>query len=226
MRPPGGLNRNPASAGLEALVKRFATTLILALTANLMLLAASAHAQDDYEIHYELSPVDMMNDLIAQGVRQKDSMKLKMVTRFFNMVPVRSDETVWGQVDYWAMPEELLLAGYGDDEDFAIAKYVALQRMGFPKHLLSLAVVHNSLAEASYVALLVYSGESSEPIVLDYVNYKIQTLDRRPELTLIKTLDDSLIGDHRAGQQVAAGRFSSRSLAAPRATRVARTWVF
>lgn len=207
-------------------MKRFATALTLALTANLTLLATSANAQDDYEIHYQVSPVDLMNKLIAEGVNQKDSMKLKMVTRFFNMVPVRSDKTVWGQEDYWAMPEEMLMAGYGDDEDFAIAKYVALQRMGFPRHLLSLAVVHNSLADASYVALLVYPGESSEPIVLDYVNYKIQTLDRRPELSLIKTLDESLIGDHRAGQQVAAGRFSSQSLTAPKATRVARTWRF
>ena len=54
-------------------------------------------------------------------------------TQFFNRrIVFRDDSEVWGQVDHWASPLELLDKGRGDCEDYAIAKYFSLLALGMP----------------------------------------------------------------------------------------------
>jgi hypothetical protein len=51
---------------------------------------------------------------------------------------------LYGKLDYWATPAEILLRGSGDCEDFAILKMTALIRAGLPGNTLSLVVVRDN----------------------------------------------------------------------------------
>lgn len=70
--------------------------------------------------------MDLLRDL-SGAPRQ---VQVRGVNRFFNAVPYGSDQSVWGQVDYWATPAEFLNAR-GDCEDYAVAKYRALRKLGY-----------------------------------------------------------------------------------------------
>ena len=64
-----------------------------------------------------------MADRAAAMPDERD--RLAAVNGFFNQrVAFRDDIEVWGQIDYWATPLELLDKGAGDCEDYAIAKYM------------------------------------------------------------------------------------------------------
>ena len=58
--------------------------------------------------------------------------KLKNVNDFFNQITYKSDLSVWGTKDYWATPFEFMGIGAGDCEDYAIAKYFSLIKLGVP----------------------------------------------------------------------------------------------
>lgn len=60
-----------------------------------------------------------------------------------NRVRYGSDRAIWGVEDYWADPETFYARG-GDCEDFAIAKYVELRRMGVPAERMRILVGYDT----------------------------------------------------------------------------------
>ena len=50
---------------------------------------------------------------------------------------------VYGKLDYWAKPSEILERRAGDCEDFAILKMAALLRAGIPAQSMSLVVLQD-----------------------------------------------------------------------------------
>lgn len=71
---------------------------------------------------------------LAQQVRE--------VNRFFNAVRYIEDQANYGQADYWATPYEFLARG-GDCEDYAIAKYLTLKRLGVDPDQMRLMIVQD-----------------------------------------------------------------------------------
>ena len=69
-------------------------------------------------------------DLIQNDESATDLEKLEKVNTFFNRVQFVSDIDHWKQEDYWATPVEFLATDAGDCEDFSLAKYFTLKRMG------------------------------------------------------------------------------------------------
>lgn len=65
------------------------------------------------------------------------------IHEFFNAVPYVSDKENYSTNDYWQTPYELMENG-GDCEDYAIAKYISLQRLGVPEHDLRILVVYDN----------------------------------------------------------------------------------
>lgn len=86
--------------------------------------------------------------LSALAVRSRDGKfldKLVAVNRAVNtMIAYRKDEAVYGNLDYWAKPAEILSRGAGDCEDFAILKMAALIEAGVPAQSMSLVVLQDS----------------------------------------------------------------------------------
>ena len=82
-----------------------------------------------------------INKLLSKLKNEDISIQLKEVNRFFNQFRYREDFEQWGKKDYWATPEEFIGTQYGDCEDFVIAKYFSLRKLGVPDNKLYLTYV-------------------------------------------------------------------------------------
>jgi predicted transglutaminase-like cysteine proteinase len=83
--------------------------------------------------------------------------QLDAVNRWANARPYVEDITNWGLPDYWETPGEFTARG-GDCEDFAIAKYFSLIRLGFPSHDLRIVIVSDSQAHGFHAVLVAHLG--------------------------------------------------------------------
>lgn len=88
-----------------------------------------------------------------------------VVNRIFNRIPYRDDAANWGRKDYWASGPEMLARGAGDCEDYAIAKYMALQALGYGDDRLFLLTVLDLRLDAAHTVLMVREG--TDWVVLD-----------------------------------------------------------
>ena len=71
-----------------------------------------------------------------------------------NRVPARDDEDVYGVDDHWATPREFFRNG-GDCEDFAIAKYAVLERLGWPRERMWIVVLRETVISPIHAVLMV-----------------------------------------------------------------------
>lgn len=132
---------------------------------------------------------DLYKDLLNKLKEQSRGIKLTEINKFFNLFTYKSEIT-----DYWKCQEEFLKDGYGDCDDFAIAKYFALLDLNFEEEKLKLAYVHiliENRKEAHMV--LIYEHSKRLSIILDNYNKKIHRLDNRKDLEIIYTFDDENI---------------------------------
>jgi predicted transglutaminase-like cysteine proteinase len=83
----------------------------------------------------------------------------------------RSDRSLYGKLDYWAAPEEILSRSSGDCEDFAILKMTALMRAGLPANSLSLVVLRDTDRGVFHAVLAV--ATSSGSFILDNTRAKV-----------------------------------------------------
>lgn len=96
--------------------------------------------------------------------------QLDLVNRAINDLPYRSDLSAWGRVDHWLIPEDFL-AGGGDCEDFAIAKYFALRELGFAADDLRVLVLRNTVKRIDHAVLVVHV--KGRDLVLDVVRSSV-----------------------------------------------------
>ena len=134
--------------------------------------------------------------LVSIGNSDDDS-RLQAINQFYNRrIQFRDDVDVWGQVDYWASPLELLEKGQGDCEDYVIAKYFSLISLGMPSSKLRLVYVRALLGGPggdvqAHMVLAYYptavssplSAQQSDPLILDNLISEIRPASRRPDLT-------------------------------------------
>ncbi len=85
---------------------------------------------------------------------------LKTVNTFFNKWPYRLDIEVYGQTDYWASPKEFMKLS-GDCEDYAIAKYFALQQLGFKTQNMRIVVIKDRIRNIGHAVLAVYMDKTA-----------------------------------------------------------------
>ena len=82
----------------------------------------------------------LMAAVVAQGAGRDRMAQLRKVHELVNEQPYREDSEQFGREDVWQSPLAFALRG-GDCEDFAIAKYFALQLLGFPTADLRITVL-------------------------------------------------------------------------------------
>lgn len=108
---------------------------------------------------------------------------LNEVNRFFNRQIRFSDDTrVWQQNDYWATPIESLVKGAGDCEDYSIAKYFTLRRLGVPSEKLRNTYVKALRQNQAHMVLTYYASPGAEPLVLDNLIAEIRPASQRKDL--------------------------------------------
>jgi predicted transglutaminase-like cysteine proteinase len=126
------------------------------------------------------------DNLIESAKGKKTLQKLKLVNDFFNQIPYRLDKKHWGKKDYWATPFEFMGTGAGDCEDYAIAKYYTLRKLGVPEKKLRITYVKylkkRSKFEQAHMVLTYYHKQNSTPVVLDNINKKLKLASKRKDL--------------------------------------------
>ena len=123
-----------------------------------------------------------INRLLARLEGEDIQIQLTEVNRFFNRFEYREDQAHWGQQDYWATPNEFIGTHMGDCEDFVIAKYFALRKLGVPDERLYLTYVKALKQNIAHMVLSYFPTPSSIPQILDNYNPDILTADRRKDL--------------------------------------------
>jgi predicted transglutaminase-like cysteine proteinase len=99
------------------------------------------------------APAEWLTFLAAQTDQPRRA-QLDAVNRWANAKPYVEDWVNWQVGDYWETPGEFIARG-GDCEDFAIAKYFSLVRLGFPVHDLRIVVVSDTRTHGFHAVLAV-----------------------------------------------------------------------
>lgn len=116
---------------------------------------------------------------------REESAQVQAVNRFVNSLRRKSDREVWGQEDYWASPEEFMSRAAGDCEDFVIAKYVGLRRLGVPDSRIKLVHSHVYNRETQQIEphmVLVYTDKQQQKWVLDNMRAEVLSIRQRGDL--------------------------------------------
>jgi predicted transglutaminase-like cysteine proteinase len=144
------------------------------------------------KIYNKLSAWDKM---LIKAKNAKTLQKLKYVNDFFNTVRYSSDLKHWHKIDYWATPYEFIGTAAGDCEDYAIAKYFALVRLGIPVNKLRISYVkllrQRTKYEEAHMVLSYYHKPNSTPIILDNVNKRLKLVSQRKDLKLVYSFNAS-----------------------------------
>jgi predicted transglutaminase-like cysteine proteinase len=127
--------------------------------------------------------IEAWSALINGSGELPEKEKLATVNRFFNrQLRFVDDQRNWGQNDYWATPVEALVKGAGDCEDYSIAKYFTLRRLGIPSEKLRITYVKALNYNQAHMVLTYYASPSSDPLVLDNLIGEIRPASQRKDL--------------------------------------------
>jgi predicted transglutaminase-like cysteine proteinase len=94
--------------------------------------------------------------VVAEGRAHSGRARIGIINRAINLaITPTSDMAQWGVPDHWSPPLETLSTGRGDCEDYAIAKYVALQEAGVDADDLRLVIVRDLSAGEDHAVVAV-----------------------------------------------------------------------
>ena len=129
----------------------------------------------------------LMREHGAAGERDK----LARVNDFFNRIPWLSDDEHWGKRDYWATPMEMLGTNGGDCEDYSIAKYITLVKMGVDPARLRITYVRAPRLRQTHMVLAYYPRPDAEPLILDNLDGVIRPAGQRRDLIPVYSFNAS-----------------------------------
>ena len=121
-------------------------------------------------------------DLLLSSNPKNEKDKLIAVNDYFNQMKFTSDASHWGIEDYWATPIEFIATAGGDCEDFTIAKYFSLLRLGLEINKLRFVYVKATSINQAHMVLAYYASTDSEPLILDNLDKTIKRSSQRPDL--------------------------------------------
>ena len=90
--------------------------------------------------------------------------QLQYVNKYINQYAYLLDPINYGKKDYWATPRQFMYRT-GDCEDYAIAKYVSLLHLGWPKELMRIVVLQDQNLGIPHAILVVYIN--GQALVMD-----------------------------------------------------------
>ncbi|UVJ44150.1 transglutaminase-like cysteine peptidase [Pseudomonas sp. LS1212] len=144
----------------------------------------SEHAQKLYgPLGKGQQRIDAWQRLLSTQKQISEREQLTVVNQFFNrQLQYREDIDLWHEVDYWSTPVESLWKGAGDCEDFAIAKYFSLRRLGVPSENLRITYVKALQQNRAHMVLTYYASPEAMPLVLDSLIDSIKPANQRTDL--------------------------------------------
>lgn len=142
----------------------------------------------------------------------EEKQKIIKVNDFFNQFQYISDINYKGVPDYWMTPNEFVVAGGGDCEDFSIAKYFTLVKLGINSTKLRITYVKALEYNQAHMVLAYYPTPTSEPLILDNLSSKVLTASKRQDLKPIYSFNGEGIWlAKQRGQSTLVGKSSNLS---------------
>lgn len=146
--------------------------------------------EDRYGVE-ALKRIDLWEKLIREDRSGSDMEKLEKVNQFINQGLFVNDIIHWKQEDYWATPVEFLATNGGDCEDFSIAKYFTLQKLGVADDKIYLTYVKALRLNQAHMVLTYYKTPASEPLILDNLHTSIKPASQRTDLYPVYSFNGS-----------------------------------
>lgn len=100
--------------------------------------------------------------------------QLRAVQQKMNESPYIIDSVNWGVPDYWETPRQFFMKD-GDCEDYAIAKFMSLRRLGVPNRDMRVVILNDENLQALHAVLTVKLG--SQIYVLDNQIDQVVTME-------------------------------------------------
>ncbi|WP_221800247.1 transglutaminase-like cysteine peptidase [Oceanobacter mangrovi] len=140
-------------------------------------------ARDEYG-RKAMFRMERWHDLMKDLESEKDELdKLEEVNDFFNdEIRFVTDLQHWRVIDYWATPYESLGTNGGDCEDYVIAKFYSLLRLGVSPSKLRFNYVKALDYNQAHMVLTYYPTPGAIPLVLDNINTSIRPANERRDL--------------------------------------------
>jgi predicted transglutaminase-like cysteine proteinase len=153
--------------------------------------------------------IEAWDSMIESAKNQSILNQLQMVNDFFNKIPYKTDMAHWRKKDYWATPIEFMGTNGGDCEDYAIAKYFSLIKLGIPDSKLRITYVSYSKANSNYdqahMVLSYYHKTGAEPVILDNINKTLQPASKRTDLKPVYSFNASGLWQSQTKGETRAG---------------------
>lgn len=149
-----------------------------AFSSQSALCAAGSYFQNDN--------VQQLTKLKEIHKNDSDVKKVDVVNRFFNTnVVYKKDDSFGPKKDHWSTAEETLSRGYGDCEDYALAKYSTLIDWGVDKNKLKLTYGKLNSTKEFHMVLQFKDTSVSEPLILDNLKSKLTLAKNEKNITPI-----------------------------------------
>ncbi len=126
--------------------------------------------------------LNALGNLVNNNMSSGELEKVEIVNDFFNQIPYYTDIRHWKVNDYWATPIEKLSTYGGDCEDYAISKFFTLRELGVEEKKLRIMYVKAIKWNEAHMVLAYYPKPSTPPFVLDHIDPKLKTADKRKDL--------------------------------------------
>ena len=161
------------------------------------------------------SRIEKWDKMLQSSKDEKILNKLKNVNDFFNKIKYKNDLRHWKKRDYWATPFEFMGTGAGDCEDYAIAKYFSLRKLGVPDSKLRITYVKykklHTKFEQAHMVLTYYHKPNSTPVVLDNINKKLKLATKRKDLKPVYSFNASGLWQAKNKGSIKIGKNNLRS---------------
>ena len=166
-------------------------------------------AQQRYGENARNSIIELQT-LVKSLKNASDTEKLTRINTFFNnKIHYEEDSMVWGEADYWATPLEAIGKGYGDCEDYTIAKYVFLKALKIPEDKLKLtyvkAHIESADSDVAHMVLSYYATPTAEPLILDSLITEIKPASQRTDLSPIFSFNSQGLWTGAANKPLSGG---------------------
>lgn len=122
------------------------------------------------------------NKVMKNAEDKEEIIKVRNINSYFNQFRYRKDKYNWKNIEYWASFSEFIGKGRGDCEDYALAKYYSLRKLGVPAKRLKL--ISGKFYKYGHLALGYYKNPK-DPYFLDnnkkYLGKVSRTYQFKPE---------------------------------------------
>lgn len=167
-------------------------SLALAFSSQPALCAGSSYFQNDN--------IKQLQQLKEAHKNDSDVRKVDVVNGFFNKnIVYKKDDTFGPKKDHWSTAEETLSRGYGDCEDYALAKYSTLIDWGVDKNKLKLTYGKLNKTKEFHMVLQFKDTKVSEPLILDNLKAKLTLAKDEKNITPIYSFNHEKVFINNGG---------------------------